>query len=282
MDSAGKTSVVQPGRRQTLYWAVAAAATLILGIWVVASLGADGSARLLEAVAKLLGALTWPAVIIFLFVRYGGSAERFIASKSFGDFMNSIREGEVKSSVLGFSFKREELTTKLTAAIAAGDLPRDPQGRPTEASLATANAAAQYAQEALQLVGSIDPSTIRQAEGAAILWVDDRPANNDHERAAFEASGLRVDISISTDDAMMRLKTRKYSAIISDMGRPPDARAGYTLLEMLRSSGDRTPYIIYAGSRSAEHQAEARSRGALGCTNRPSELFQMVLSAIAD
>jgi hypothetical protein len=52
------------------------------------------------------------------------------------------------------------------------------------------------------------------------------------------------------------------------------------LLDKLRESGNRTPFIIYAGSRAPEHQAEARRRGAIGCTNRPEELFEMVLSAL--
>lgn len=271
----------QPRRRQIFCWIGAAAVTLILGIWTVASVGADGSARLIEALAKLLDALIWPAAIIFLLVRYGGNVGRFINSGRVGDFINSIREGELKGGAFGFSFKREELATKLTAAIAAGELPRDSQGKPTEDSIMAANAAAKFTQEALQVVGSMDASTIRQTEGSVVLWVDDRPSNNDHEREAFEASGLKIDISTSTEDALEKLKVRRYAAIISDMGRPPDPRAGYTLLDRLRSSGDQTPYVIYAGSRSPEHQAEARRRGALGCTNRPSELFQMVLSAIS-
>jgi hypothetical protein len=64
------------------------------------------------------------------------------------------------------------------------------------------------------------------------------------------------------------------------MGRPPDPRAGYTLLDALRSRGDRTPFIIYAGSRAPEHVAESRRHGALGCTNRPQEVIEMVLEAI--
>ncbi len=69
---------------------------------------------------------------------------------------------------------------------------------------------------------------------------------------------------------------------ISDMGRPPDDRAGYTLLEQLRANGDQTPLIIYAGSRSPEHVAEARRRGAFGCTNRPQELYEMVLAVLSN
>jgi DNA-binding NtrC family response regulator len=77
-----------------------------------------------------------------------------------------------------------------------------------------------------------------------------------------------------------KLSRRHFDAIISDMGRPPDPRAGYTLLDQLRSMRDQTPFIIYAGSKLPEHVAESRRRGAIGCSNNASELFAMVLFAI--
>jgi len=64
------------------------------------------------------------------------------------------------------------------------------------------------------------------------------------------------------------------------MGRPPDPQAGYTLLEKIKERQINTPFIIYAGSRSPEHVAEARKRGAIGTTNNPQELFEMVVDAI--
>ncbi len=113
-----------------------------------------------------------------------------------------------------------------------------------------------------------------------VLWVDDRPENNVFERQALESFGVRFVLSTSTEDALKRIGEGTFDAIISDMGRPPDARAGYTLLEALRGKGSRTPFIIYAGSRAPEHIAEARLKGAQGTTNRPDELFEMVLDAV--
>lgn len=110
--------------------------------------------------------------------------------------------------------------------------------------------------------------------------MDDKPSNNEHERQALEAVGVSFVLATSTDEALEKLKRQSFDAIISDMARPPDPQAGYTLLDKLRASGDRTPFVIYAGSRSPEHRAEARRRGAVGCTNRPDELFEMVLSAL--
>jgi CheY-like chemotaxis protein len=68
-----------------------------------------------------------------------------------------------------------------------------------------------------------------------------------HERQALEALGVRFVLAKSTDEAVEKLNRGSFDAIISDMGRPPDPRAGYTLLDKLRGAGDRTPFIIYAG-----------------------------------
>ncbi|MBV9229635.1 MAG: TIR domain-containing protein [Chloroflexi bacterium] len=126
----------------------------------------------------------------------------------------------------------------------------------------------------------ITPRVSEQLDRALVLWVDDRPTNNTYERHALEALGIRFDISTSTQDALQLLRQQKYDAIISDMGRPPDPRAGYTLLKKVQEMGMTIPFIIYAGSRSPEHIAEARSNGAIGTTNDPQELFEMVVTAI--
>ena len=111
--------------------------------------------------------------------------------------------------------------------------------------------------------------------------MDDRPSNNRREAAALTSLGMHVSLSTSTDDALNKVATHgPFDVIISDMGRPPDMQAGYTLLDALRSRGNRTPFVIYASSRSPEHFDAAVQRGAVGCTNRPDELIDMVSNAL--
>jgi CheY-like chemotaxis protein len=147
-----------------------------------------------------------------------------------------------------------------------------------EAGATPAVAAGEVAQKVVDVA---TPEVIRRAKAATILWVDDRPDNNIHERQSFEALGISFVLAKTTAEALERIRQESFDAIISDMGRPPDSKAGYTLLEKLRESGNQTPYIIYASSRAPEHVAEARRRGAVGCTNRPDELFEMVLNALS-
>jgi len=113
-----------------------------------------------------------------------------------------------------------------------------------------------------------------------ILWVDDRPNNNLNMRQAFEAQGLNFKLALSTNEALEILRAEKFACIISDMGRVEGPDEGYVLLDKLRKSGDKTPFVIYAGSNKPEHKQMARERGALGSTNRAQELFQLVMGAV--
>lgn len=113
-----------------------------------------------------------------------------------------------------------------------------------------------------------------------VLWVDDIPSNNRHERVAMEALGITFVLSTNTDDALKKLDAKKFDAIISDMSRPPDDRAGYTLLDTIRGRGDETPFVIYTSIRGPEQFDEAVEHGAVGSTNRTSELINMVVTAL--
>ena len=113
-----------------------------------------------------------------------------------------------------------------------------------------------------------------------ILWVDDRPENNVYERKAMESMGLEFTLALSTNEALDVLSTRRFAAIVSDMGRKEGPREGYTLLEALRTRDKSTPFFIYAGSNAPQHQREAALRGAQGSTNIAEVLVEMVTRSL--
>jgi CheY-like chemotaxis protein len=226
----------------------------------------EGTAKLLEGIARIIEVLLWPAIIAYLLIRYGSNIGKFIS-----DSIAEIAEITFKAFGVEASVKRRQQDA--VAALAAANISRPEQD-------STPEAAANATRKAVELVGGLSSRAIRRIEGSQVLWVDDQPDGNRYERQSLEALGVHFVLALSTDDALKKVQAQKFDAIISDMGRPSDRRAGYTLLEKLRSADNRTPFIIYSSSRSPEHDAEARSRGAVGYTNRPTELFEMVLSAI--
>lgn len=223
----------------------------------------DNLLKFLDSITRLLGVLVWPAVAVVILLRFGSAL---------GDFIANMAEFSLKGAGFEASGRRQQ--TEAAAALAAAAASRPDTDAPPEAAASSARRAAEV------VAGLVTPSVIRRARRSTILWVDDLPPNNLFERQALEALGVSFVLATSTDEAMEKMKRQSFDAIISDMGRPPDSQAGYTLLDKLRAGGDHTPFIIYAGSRSTEHQAEARRRGAVGCTNRPNELFEMVLSVL--
>jgi hypothetical protein len=147
------------------------------------------------------------------------------------------------------------LAEKIATAIARAPRPEQAPLRPDDI--------AAY-REAPKLFQSLGPERETKNRRKIVLWVDDRPDNNIIERHSMAAYNIGFVLAQSTGQALAELLKQHFDAIISDMGRPPDSRAGYTLLEAVRGSGDRTPYFIYSGSRAPEHVREARSRGAQG------------------
>lgn len=137
-------------------------------------------------------------------------------------------------------------------------------------------------QRIVEVVQHAVPTKVVPSEGWRnhVLWVDDMPNNNIHEREALEAMGVAFDLALSTTEALEELSRKRFAAIISDMGRREGPREGYVLLDTVRQRGDQTPFFIYAGSNAAEHKKETLQRGGQGCTNRAQELFQMVIRSV--
>jgi CheY-like chemotaxis protein len=214
--------------------------------------------------------LSWPTIILITFVWILLRFERSIKK-----FLENLGEVSLKAGGVEASAKRHQIeaAASLGAASAFHQMSvTDEHALPAEVSL---DAVAQVLSDA------IEPTTARRLASASVLWVDDRPENNVYERKSLEALGVHFEMSTSTEDALKKIRQNDFDLVISDMGRPPDDKAGYTLLDRLRSLGNKIPFIIYAGSRAQEHRDEAIRHGAMGCTNSPQELFELVITAIS-
>jgi CheY-like chemotaxis protein len=220
-------------------------------------------AKLIDSIAKLMSSVAWPFITLVLLIRFWPDIMRIIESRE-----------DINLKGLGFEANFNSKTSASVDSLVAARATK-PGYKPTSDSPADESKAASEV-----VADSVTPRFLNKAKRSAILWVDDTPDNNIFERKALEALGIRIILAASTSEALDIISNQRVDTIISDMCRPPDTRAGYTLLEYLRANGIKTPYVIYAGSRSPEHIAESKRYGAIGCTNDPYELFQYVVECL--
>jgi CheY-like chemotaxis protein len=113
-----------------------------------------------------------------------------------------------------------------------------------------------------------------------VLWVDDNPQNQEYERQALSALGIRFVLAKSTAEALPMLRSQKFDLVITDFKRQDDPQGGYTLLSEVMKVAPPPPLIIYTASATPELEAEARKRGAYAETNQPQRLFSLAVSAL--
>jgi CheY-like chemotaxis protein len=231
----------------------------------------DAIVKLIEALTKLLGVLTWPVVVILAFHYFAPSLQTFL---------KNLKEGTIEAPGFKFTGKSQ---AEATAAIASASVARldlanlTPDASKTlQAQISQSVAASAKAVDALT---TASPQTTSQKK--QILWVDDKPSNNTYEKQAFEKLGFTVTNVLSTTQALDAVKQRNYDLIISDMGRPEGPRAGYDLLAKLKEQKINTPFLIYSSANTTQMRDEAIREGAFGSTNHPDELLHLAADALS-
>jgi CheY-like chemotaxis protein len=113
-----------------------------------------------------------------------------------------------------------------------------------------------------------------------IVWVDDHPENNTILAEKFNQAGYQVDQVTSTSDALKRLGSGRFDAVISDMTRDtPDA--GLRFLKAFRAINRVVPFYAYTSSAEVDQwRQEVMQAGGDGITTHPDELFNMVLNGV--
>lgn len=218
----------------------------------------DETVKLINAITELLGVIIWPLLLIFILFRFHPALK---------EFFNGVAELSFKGGGFEATAKREQVEAAVALSAAALSKPDQPKANTKEITDLVSNV--------------VDEKLIKRTKNAKALWVDDRPNNNIYERQSLEAVGISFVLATSTEEALDKISQQSFDVIISDMGRPPDMRAGYTLLNKLRTVNNQVPFVIYAGSNAVEHKREALRKGAIGSTNRATELFGYVVSAIS-
>jgi CheY-like chemotaxis protein len=217
--------------------------------------------QLASTIVTLIGALVWPGALILCVLLF---------RKPLAVFFENLAELNVKGPG-GMEASAKRGPAAAAAAVAAA-----------EAAKTTESGEQTDLEDARDIAKEMPgPRAQRRIAGARILWVDDRPANNRYERQSLEALGITIDLSTSTDSAIEMAVEDRYRLIVSDMNRPPDPQAGYTLLSALSREGVRAPVVFYTSTKTPAQVAEARARGAAGITNSPREIFAIVTDFLA-
>ena len=111
---------------------------------------------------------------------------------------------------------------------------------------------------------TLDETNITQVK--SVLWVDDNPKNNSMYVQKFNEWGINVEISLSTEDALQKIKNKKYDRVISDMGRNQngvyDEKAGINLFLKLKEENISVSYFIFcSGALVKKYGDEAMQAG---------------------
>ena len=218
----------------------------------------------MEDAAELIDALSgfaWPVLILALV---------WIFRSAIADFISRSDEASFKG--LGVEAKLQR-TAEVALSLGHAEGARGED--------ATARSPADVKQAATAVADAVNRATAGSPVQPSVLWVDDRPSNNNFERRALNELGIHVENALSTEAALTALSTTSFDLVITDMSRPEGRAAGYDLLSAMRQANHLLPLIIYSGDGSKEeHRAEAKRRGAYGSTNSPSELVNLVVDAL--
>ncbi len=222
-----------------------------------------------NGIISLIQVIIWPAFAVFFVTYFGDSLKTLL---------NNISELTLKAGPSGVE---ASLTRQLESAAmlgAASGQKKSSQDSSDSGENADTNKESRKIIHAIERVS--DPKISEELLTKKVLWVDDCLEENSYEQKALEVLGVQCSFSRNTEDAIAKIKASPYHAIISDIERPPDDRAGYTLLEEIRRSGYYMPYILYDRTILPEHKIEAKRLGANGCTTQPTELFEVIISSL--
>ena len=229
----------------------------------MATSGANG---FIAAVAQLIGAIVWPAVVVAVLLLF---------RTRLADFFGHL--GSFSFSGPGGVSVSANRAVRAAAALGAATATR------ASASGALHETTADSRGLAAAVPGRGEQ---RKMQGSRVLWVDDNPGNDLFERQVFEALGMHVDTAETTEDAQRMAAQHRYDLIISDMGHPvsghaeTDPHGGYTLLARLRKDGQVAPFLIYTRPDGQEGAAEALRHGAFDYTTMPQQLLTAVTRAL--
>ncbi|SRR6266571_382651 len=211
-------------------------------------------------VVEALSALLWPLIVVAVIVIFRPAVSSLI---------ESARSRKFTVKIGGQELTMDEANEQQRSLIA--DL---------QTQLIELRKRVDGSQIASPVERTLQP-TVSPPAPTSILWVDDYPKNNSYFIDHLQELGVKVDLALSTGEGLSMFGRRRYSCVISDMGRHEDGRensdAGLDLLREIRAKDQKIPFIIFCSTRGVrQHGKEALHLGATGITASPTELFGLL------
>ena len=194
------------------------------------------------------------------------------------------------TSVVAFEWRRAQFhgCPLVPVLVDGGTVPSDPELPPELRWFTKRNAyslrRSSFSGDVATLVDTISSLSATPRRAARVLWVDDRPANNEYERQLLRPHGMVFDNVVSTHEAIEQLMNEGYDLVITDLGREGSSdrsnNAGATFLghPAVRSGGP--PVIVYAGTWAVARRAELMRLGAADVMANREQLIDTVLRTL--
>ncbi|HET9978116.1 MAG TPA: response regulator [Burkholderiaceae bacterium] len=106
-----------------------------------------------------------------------------------------------------------------------------------------------------------------------VLWVDDDPAGNRHERALLEDFGVRVTTATTSAEAEQALTQSEFHLVVTDLNREGKPTEGLEFVARTLQAGIYRWTVAYVGT---DQRNKAMPAGLFGITNRPDHLMHLV------
>ena len=207
---------------------------------------------LVDSIASLL----WPVIVIIVLILF----RRAVAT-----VIESAKSRKFTLKVGGQELTMEEVSEQQRNIIA------DLQSQVVEMRQALS-----------ELAPSLDTGAVHAPpppshQGQRILWVDDNPKNNSFFIQQLLDKGIGVDLAMSTAEGQSRFSDRRYSMVISDMGRTENGQynpsAGIDLIRGIRERNATIPFVFFCSTQlAAEFGEDAMKLGATLVTSSPTKL----------
>ena len=194
------------------------------------------------------------------------------------------------TSVVTFEWQRARFhdTAVVPVLVDGGSMPHADQLPPQLRWFSRRNAIAlrraSFAADVAACISALPAIAALPRRAARVLWVDDRPANNEYERKLLREHGIVFDNVVSTTEAIEQLGNEAYDLVITDLGRKGSSdrssTAGAAFLDqpVMREGGP--PVIVYAGSWAVAQRADLVQRGAVDVMANREALIATVLEIL--